>query len=98
MSGIFKGDSIYKSGGSGGGFKDGGQLTPAEYITVPNNVIAEYDNNAAEINFIIEDDGKPHNSIIQVSTTVNATVNVYELRNGFYYLLGVVGSNTINAK
>lgn len=94
---IYNSPSIYKQGGGGGGYKDGGQLTPAQYITVPNNVIATYDNSADEINFIIEDDGKPHNSIVQVSTSVNATVNVYEIRNGFYYLLGVVGTNTINA-
>ena len=99
MSGIFKGDSIYKSGGGGGGFKDGGQLVDGDFIKVENNTISSYDNVSRDpVNFYFEvKDGEVLNSVVELTTDVNATINVYVVKNGFYYLLGNVGGNTVNA-
>jgi len=98
MSGILKGDSIYKSGG-GGGYKDGGQLVDGDFIKVENNTISSYDNVSRDpVNFYFEvKDGEVLNSVVELTTAVNATINVYVVRNGFYYLLGNVGGNTVNA-
>jgi hypothetical protein len=99
MSGILKGDSIYKSGGGGGGYKDGGQLVDGDFIEVKNNTISTYDNESRDpVNFYFEvKEGELINSIIEFTTQVNAVVNVYVVRNGIYYLLGNVGGNTVNA-
>lgn len=99
MSGIFKGDSIYKSGGGGGGYKDGGQLFDGDFIKVENNTISSYDNVSRDpVNFYFEvKDGEVLNSVVELTTAVNATINVYVVKNGFYYLLGNVGGNTVNA-
>lgn len=100
MSGIFKGDSIYKSGsGGGGGYKDGGELIDGDFIKVENNTISSYDNVSRDpVNFYFEvKDGEVLNSVVEFTTQVNATVNVYVVRNGFYYLLGNIGGNTVTA-
>jgi uncharacterized protein (TIGR02145 family) len=99
MSGIFKGDSIYKGGGGGGGYKDGGQLVDGDFIKVENNTISSYDNVSRDpVNFYFEvKDGEILNSVVELTTAVNATINVYVVKNGFYYLLGNVGGNTVNA-
>ena len=99
MSGIFKGDSIYKSGGGAGGYKDGGELVDADFIKVDNNTVSTYDNESRDpVNFYFDvKDGEILNSVIELTTVVNSTVNVYVLRNGFYYLIGNVGGNTVNA-
>ena len=99
MSGIFKGDSIYKSGGGGGGYKDGGQLVDGDFIKVENNTVSSYDNVSRDpVNFYFEvKDGEVLNSVVELTTAVNATINVYVVKNGFYYLLGNVGGNTVNA-
>ena len=99
MSGIFKGDSIYKSGGGGGGYKDGGELVDGDFIKVENNTISSYDNVSRDpVNFYFEvKDGEVLNSVVELTTAVNATINVYVVKNGFYYLLGNVGGNTVNA-
>ena len=99
MSGIFNSDSIYKSGGGGGGYKDGGQLFDGDFIEVKNNTISSYDNVSRDpVNFYFEaKDGEVLNSVIELTTAINATINVYVVRNGLYYLLGNVGGNTINA-
>jgi uncharacterized protein (TIGR02145 family) len=98
MSGIFKGDSIYKSGG-GGGYKDGGQLVDGDFIKVENNTISSYDNVSRDpVNFYFEvKDGEVLNSVIELTTEVNTTINVYVLKNGLYFLLGNIGGNTVNA-
>lgn len=97
---IFKGDSIYKSGGgSGGGYNDGGALVDADFIEVQNNTISTYDNtNRDPVNLYFSvKDGEIINSVVELTTAVNATINVYVERNGFLYLLGNVGGNTVNA-
>lgn len=97
---IFKGDSIYKTGGgSGGGYKDGGELVDADLIKVENNSISSYENETRDpVNFYIEaNEGDVLNTVIEFTTQVNTTVNVYILKNGFYFLLGVIGSNSVNA-
>lgn len=97
---IFNGDSIYKSGGgSGGGYKDGGRIVDAELMKVENNAVSSYDNVSRDtINFYFEPAaGEILNSIIELTTAVNATVNIYVLRDGFYYLLGNVGGDTVTA-
>lgn len=95
---IYKGPSIYKFGG-GGGFKNGGQLVDGDFIKVENNTISSYDNVSRDpLNFLLEvKDGEVLNSVVELTTAVNATVNVYVVKNGFYYLLGNVGGNTVNA-
>ena len=100
MSGIFKGDSIYKSGGGGGGgYKDGGELVDNDFIKVENNTISSYENVSRNtVKFYFEvNDGEVLNSVVELTTTVNATVNVYVLKGGFYFLLGNVGGNTVIA-
>lgn len=100
--GVFNGDSIYNNGnggGGGGGYKDGGQLVDGDFIKVENNTVSFYDNVSRDpINFYFEvEDGEVLNSVVEITTAVNATINVYVLKNGFYYLLGNVGGNTVNA-
>jgi hypothetical protein len=103
MSGIFKGDSIYKSGGGGGGgggYNDGGQLIDGDFIKVENNSVSSYENlNRNEINFYFEKkQSEILNSVIELTTQVNATVNVYYLNeNNIFVLLGYIGNNTVNA-
>lgn len=98
MSGIFKGDSIYKSGGGAGGYKDGGALVDATYIDVQNNVISTYTNDSRNVvNFVIHADGNPVNTIVELTNDVNATINVYVYNDGVYIPLGNVGGNTVNA-
>jgi hypothetical protein len=99
MSGIFKGDSIYKSGGSGGGYKDGGQLVDGDFIEVKNNTISTYDNESRDpVNFYFElTDGEILNSVIEFTTQVNATVNVLIVKDGIYFSLGNIGGNTVTA-
>lgn len=99
MNGIFKGDSIYKSGGGVGGYKDGGQLVDGDFIKVENNTISSYNNVSRDpVNFYFEvADGEVLNGVVELTTAVNATINVYVVKNGFYYLLGNIGGNTVNA-
>jgi uncharacterized protein (TIGR02145 family) len=100
MSGIFKGDSIYKSGGGGGGgYKDGGQLVDGDFIKVENNTVSSYDNVSRDpVNFYFEvKEGEVLNSIIEFTTQINSIVNVYIVKDGFWYLLGVSGSNSATA-
>lgn len=96
---IFKGDSIYKSGGGGGGFNNGGELVDGEFIAVENNTISSYDNVSRDpINLYFEPkDGEVLNAVVELTTAVNATVNVYVVKNGFLYLLGNVGGDTVTA-
>lgn len=99
MSGIFKGESIYKNGGGGGGYKDGGELVDNDFIKVDNNTTYSYDNITRDpINFYFEPkDGEALNSIIELTTVINSTVNVYVFKFGFLYLIGNIGGNTVNA-
>lgn len=100
MSCIFKGDSIYKSGGGGGGYKDGGQLVDGDFIKVENNTVSSYDNVSRDpVNFYFEvKDGEILNSSVEFTTQVNTTVNVYYIGSGGLLIpVGYVGSNTANA-
>lgn len=83
----------------GGGFKDGGTLVDGDFIKVENNTVSSYDNVSRDpVNFYFEvKDGEILNSVVELTTAVNATINVYVLKNGFYYLIGNVGGNTVNA-
>lgn len=96
---IYNAPSIYNQGGGGGGYKDGGALVDGDFIKVENNTVSSYDNVSRDpVNFYIEvKDGEVLNSVVELTTAVNATINVYYLKNGFYYLLGNVGGNTVNA-
>lgn len=96
---IYNGPSIYNQGGAGGGYKDGGALVDADFIEVENNSISSYDNVSRDpINLYFEPkDGEILNSVVELTTAVNSTVNVYVLKNGFYYPLTVVGSSSITA-
>lgn len=83
----------------GGGYKDGGELVDGDFIKVENNTVSSYDNVSRDpVNFYFEvKDGDVLNSVVELTTAVNATINVYVVKNGFYYLLGNVGGNTVNA-
>ena len=83
----------------GGGYKDGGQLVDGDFIKVENNTISSYDNASRDpVNFYFDvANGEVLNSVVELTTAVNATINVYVVKNGFYYLLGNVGGNTVNA-
>ena len=83
----------------GGGYKDGGQLVDGDFIKVENNTVSSYDNVSRNpVNFYFEvKDGEILNSVVELTTAVNATINVYVVKNGFYYLLGNVGGNTVNS-
>lgn len=96
---IYNAPSIYKQGGGGGDYKDGGQLVDADFIEVENNTISSYDNVSRDpVNFYFDvKPGEVINSVIELTTAVNATINVYVVKNGFYYLLGNIGGNTVNA-
>lgn len=101
MSGIFKGDSIYKSGGGGGGggYKDGGELVDGDFIKVENNTISSYDNASRDpVNFYFEAaDGDVLNSVVELTTAVNATVHVYTVDDGLFIPIGNIGGNTVIA-
>jgi hypothetical protein len=83
----------------GGGYKDGGQLIDGDFIKVENNTVSSYDNVSRDpVNFYFEvKTGEILNSVVELTTAVNATVNVYVIKNNIYYLLGNVGGNTVNA-
>lgn len=98
--GIYNGPSIYnQGGGGGGGYSDGGSLVDADFIEVTNNSISTYDNTSRDpVNFYFEvSDGEMINSVIELTTAVNATINVYVVKNGLYYLLSNIGGNTVTA-
>lgn len=99
--GIFIGDSIYNNGG-GGGLKNGGELIDGDFIDVKNNTVSTYENTARnEINFVISDLAANDiiNAVIEFVNTYNnsATINVYYVKDNFYYPLGNVGGNTVAA-
>lgn len=98
---IYNAPSIYKNGGGGGGggYKDGGELVDAKFIEVENNTVSSYENvSRSTVNFYFEyNDGDVLNSVINFSTQVNSTVNVYYKSGDIYYLLGVIGSNSVIA-
>lgn len=78
MSCIFKGDSIYKSGG-GGGFKNAGEvITDGNVIDVENNsfiTIDNYDQSAFTVNLITEEDELPY-SVITVNNEIDSVIKV----------------------
>lgn len=83
----------------GGGFKNGGALIDGDFIEVENNTVSSYDNVSRDpVNFYFDvKDGEVLNSVVELTTAVNATINVYVVKNGFYYLLGNVGGNSVTA-
>lgn len=97
---IYNAPSIYnQGGGGGGGYNDGGELVDGDFIKVENNTVSSYDNVSRDpVNFYFDvADGEILNSVVELTTAVNATINVYVVKNGFYYLLGNVGGNTVNS-
>ena len=94
---IYNAPSIYKQGGGGGGYADGGELIDSDFIKVENNTTYEYTNNSRnQINFYFENESNL-NSIIDVTNNYNSTVDVYILENGIYTPIGVIGSNTLTS-
>lgn len=72
--------TIYNfGGGSGGGYKDGGELIDGEFINVENMTFSTYDNtNRDKINFYFDPkSGEILDSVIQVKTAVNSVISVY---------------------
>lgn len=92
--GVFNGNSIYNDGavgGVGGGYNDGGDLTPADYIELENNSFYKLEgNDAANLNFVIDGESGVLNSIVEISTNVDSTVSVYVRRNGLLYILSAI--------
>ena len=99
--GVFNGDSIYNEGGSGGGggYKDGGQILDGDFMKIENNAVSTYENvNRNTLNFYLEPgEGEVLNAVVELTTAVNSTVNVYAFKNGLFYLLGSSGTNTVTA-
>ena len=103
MSGIFKGDSIYKSGGGGGagggGYSDGGTLNDSYFIKIDNNKIYSYQNTfRTNVNFYYDyDENTFFNSIINVENlNINSNINVYYKKDGFYYLVNSTGQTNVD--
>lgn len=100
MSSVFKGDSIYKSGGSGG-FANGGQLpsSPSGIVEIKNNTIYEYNNtNNNDLTFVFSKKEDVFNSVIELTTSVNGTVYVgYIDSQGLVIPLSVIGSTSVSA-
>lgn len=100
---IYNGPSIYNQGGGGSGgggaYSDGGALVDGDFIKVENNTISTYDNTArSDINYYFEvAENEIINAVVELTTTVNATVHVYIVQNGFYIPLGNIGGDTVNA-
>lgn len=93
--GVFNGNSIYNDGGAGGGggYNDGGDLTPADYIEIENNSFYKLEgNDAANLNFVIDGESGVLNSIVEISTNVDSTINVYVNRDGLLYKLSTIDS------
>lgn len=90
--------TIYNfGGGSGGGYKDGGSLVDSDFIKVENNCISQFDNlSRSEINFYFEED-QILNSVVEITTSANANINVYVVKNGLLVPLGIIGSNSITS-
>ena len=98
--GIFNGSSIYNYGAAGGGgYNDGGQIVDGDFMKIENNAVSTYNNvNRDTLNFYLEpSDGEILNAVVELTTAVNSTVNVYVLRNGLYYLLNISGLNTVSS-
>lgn len=91
-SGIYNAPSIYESGaGGGGGYNDGGSLTPSDYIEIENNSFYKLEgNDATNLNFVIDGESGVLNSIVEISTNVDSTVSVYVRRNGLLYILSAI--------
>lgn len=100
MSSVFKGDSIYKSGGSGG-FANGGQLPSSSsgIVEIKNNTIYEYNNtNNNDLTFVFSKKEDVFNSVIELTTSVNGNVYVgYVDSQGFVIPLSVIGSTSVSA-
>jgi hypothetical protein len=100
MSSVFKGDSIYKSGGSGG-FANGGQLpsSPSGIVEIKNNTIYEYNNtNNNDLTFVFSKKEDVFNSVIELTTSVNGNVYVgYIDIQGFVIPLSVIGTTSVSA-
>lgn len=100
---IYNGPSIYNQGGGGSGgggaYSDGGALVDGDFIKVENNTISTYDNTArSDINYYFEvAENEIINAVVELTTTVNATVHVYIVQNGLYIPLGNIGGDTVNA-
>lgn len=97
---IYNGPSIYKFGGGGGGYNDGGALVDGDFIQIINNTVSTYENDSRnDINFFFESTDEILNAIVELSTAVNATVHVYiyDDTTGLYTPLGNIGGDTVNA-
>ena len=97
---IYNAPSIYKQGGGGGGFKDGGALVDGDFIKVENNTVSTYTNETRnDVNFYFEiKEGEIINSVIEFTTDVNATIHVYYIgAGGILIPLGNVGGDTVTA-
>ena len=99
---IYNGPSIYNQGGGGSGggaYSDGGALVDGNLIQVTNNTISTYENTSRnEINYYFEvAENEIINAVIELTNQVNATVNIYVVKDGLYVPLGNVGGNTVTA-
>lgn len=90
-------ETIYNYGGGDGGYKDGGILADSDFIKVENNCISQFDNlSRNEINFYF-DENQVLNSVVEITTSSNANINVYVVKNGMLIPLGIIGSNYITS-
>ena len=98
---IYNAPSIYKQGGGGGGYKDGGELVDGDFIKVENNSISTYENTTRnEINFYVElNQDETLNTVIEITNNYNATVYFWIVNpeTGIFTPLGNIGGDTVTA-
>lgn len=99
--GVFNGNSIYNEGAAGGGaLKNGGYLNDDSFIEFSNNTYSFYDNinDKISLNFLVEK-GKDEilDSYLEITSSVSASINIYELIDGIVYKIGYADSNSISS-
>ena len=96
---IYSAPSIYKQGGGGGGYSDGGELVDGDLIKVDNNTTSNYNNDSRnEINLYIEASQTEYlDSVVNVFTSLNCTVNVYIREGDLFTSLGYINTNVLTA-
>ena len=99
--GVFNGNSMYNSGngGGGGGLVYYGIITDSDFMQVENNGFYKYHNESRnDINLYLdvsEDDVLF--DIISIENDVASNINIFILKNGFYYPIPYIGSNSLLA-
>ena len=98
--GVFNGNSIYNYGAvGGGGLVYYGLIPDSDFMQVENNGFYKYHNEFRnDINLYLdvsEDDVLF--DIISIENDIASNINIFILKNGFYYPIPYIGSNSLSA-